>query len=197
MLTASQDVDEAALAKVLETIANVTDKLPRGAMDRLDECGRKLADILLPELARTALRQLQPQSLTIINDLWSSRVTWELLTLDRWHAGLQGNVSRRYATNNMSVAKWLHERRQDEHLEILLVANPTEDLDGAEAEGDRLEELFGSSQSIRLTAVRRADATKSRLASELASGNYDLIHYAGHAYFDPSNRSASGIVCRR
>ena len=27
------------------------------------------------------------------------------------------------------------------------------------------------------------------------NGTFDVVHYAGHAYFDPQNPSRSGILC--
>jgi CHAT domain-containing protein len=36
---------------------------------------------------------------------------------------------------------------------------------------------------------------KNRLDHEFASGKYDLVHYAGHAYFDDKTRLQSGILC--
>jgi CHAT domain-containing protein len=35
----------------------------------------------------------------------------------------------------------------------------------------------------------------ARLRTEFASGKFDILHYAGHAYFDPAHVSRSGIVC--
>ena len=33
------------------------------------------------------------------------------------------------------------------------------------------------------------------MLNEFGSGKYDIIHYAGHAFFDPEVPSNSGIVC--
>lgn len=157
--------------------------------------GEKLSQLILPSTVREALAVAQPQSLTVINDMWGSRLPWEILAVGDWKAGLDGNLSRKYATGNISVAKWLHQRRVASGLEMLLVVNPTSDLPGAEAEGKRIRELAKSRQSIHVTEVWESAATKARLAKEFASGKYDLVHYAGHAYFDKDDRSLSGILC--
>lgn len=55
--------------------------------------------------------------------------------------------------------------------------------------------MVENQKAMNLTRIFGADATKDRLAREFASGKYDLVHYAGHAYFDDKNRSQSGILC--
>jgi CHAT domain-containing protein len=78
---------------------------------------------------------------------------------------------------------------------VLLVVNPTEDLPGAEKEGKRLLELFNKTPRGRVVTIRGAEATKNRLRTEFSSGKYDLLHYAGHAFFDVAKPARSGIIC--
>ena len=46
-----------------------------------------------------------------------------------------------------------------------------------------------------ITAIRGADATRARLLAEFRSGDYDAIHFAGHAWFDAAAPASSGILC--
>jgi CHAT domain-containing protein len=46
-----------------------------------------------------------------------------------------------------------------------------------------------------VTTIRGAEATKPRLRAEFGSGKYDLLHYAGHAFFDATRPARSGILC--
>jgi CHAT domain-containing protein len=48
---------------------------------------------------------------------------------------------------------------------------------------------------VRITEVAGDSATHGRLLEEFQSGQYDVIHYAGHAHFDPNDRARSGILC--
>ena len=82
-----------------------------------------------------------------------------------------------------------------EELALLLVVDPTEDLPGARSEGDQLHELFDHHPQVRITELRGPEATWRAIRTALRSGRYDVVHYAGHAFFDPHNRSASGIKC--
>jgi CHAT domain-containing protein len=48
---------------------------------------------------------------------------------------------------------------------------------------------------VRLTRIEGRQATRARLKGEFTSGKYDILHYAGHAYFDPERVQRSGILC--
>src|SRR5690606_22945578 len=100
-----------------------------------------------------------------------------------------------YAAEQLSLARFSETRRERKELAVLLVANPTEDLPGAELEGDRLLKLLEPVSNARVTAVRGRAATCARLLAELQSGAYDVLHYAGHAFFDPKTPARSGIRC--
>ena len=193
VLTAEQPITDAVLDQLVSDLQRVTQQ--NDALDAVERLGHAAYELLLPTAIQEALASLRPRNLTVITDLWSSRVPWEIVQGPQWSAGRDGNLSRRYATSNISVAKWLPSRRDDPMLRFLLVANPTEDLDGAEQEGQRIEAMVAAHDQMQLTFVRGAAATRDRLIRELASGEYDVIHYAGHAFFDPDRRSASGIIC--
>lgn len=201
VLSRSIDLNRKDFESVLESIKQCTNE--GNGFQELETHGLRLANLLLDDSMSESLKRLSPKSLTIINDAWTSRIPWEVLTIkdmpgsDKpWHAGLEGNVSRRYSTSNLSVAKWLRERRRADTLEVLLIVNPTSDLAGADKEGERIEEIVkGFKNQITLTKLMHEQANKRRLLSEIGSGKYDVIHYAGHAFFDPTNRSTSGILC--
>ncbi len=80
-------------------------------------------------------------------------------------------------------------------LNALLVINPTRDLDGAEKEGERITKLFAEFPGATFDLLHGDEATRRELLRRFQSGRYDVIHYAGHAYFDPNDRARSGIIC--
>jgi CHAT domain-containing protein len=112
-----------------------------------------------------------------------------------WVPAAERGLTHRYAAENLSVAKWLEERLQDDVLSVLLVANPTEDLQGAAEEGRRVQSLFGQVPGCRLDVLWEAQATRPALLSAFGSGKYDIIHYAGHAFFDELAPERSGLLC--
>ena len=54
---------------------------------------------------------------------------------------------------------------------------------------------MAAERGIDATILERSDATWSTLRAELRSGKYDVLHYAGHAFFDPVDRFRSGLIC--
>ena len=73
------------------------------------------------------------QALSVVHDAAGSRVPWEALNLRGWFPALEGGLSRRYATADLVPARFDAERREQRELGVLLIANPTSDLPGAEA----------------------------------------------------------------
>jgi CHAT domain-containing protein len=49
--------------------------------------------------------------------------------------------------------------------------------------------------AVRVTTRHGREATRDVLLEDLQSGQYDVVHYAGHAYFNVINRPRSGILC--
>jgi hypothetical protein len=164
----------------------------------VDKFGADLADFALsPEFVQTLAGPLAAgQHLVVVHDAESSKLPWETLRCGDRALALDGGISRKYLlAGNFSVAKWLEKRRFDKTLDILLVVNPTEDLDGAEREGEIIRKLIKDVPEVKVTEVAGKAATRERLLQEFQSGAYDVIHYAGHAMFDANDPGHSGIRC--
>ncbi len=161
--------------------------------------GRDLAAMVVSEEALAVLAALKDRHVVVVHDAESSRIPWETLAVpgsrSEWLFAKEAGVSRRYVADHMSVARWLEERRQDTVLQMLLVVNPTLDLDGAEQEGKRVLDMLGAEPAVRIDVLRGKDATRAALEKAFRSGRYDVIHYAGHAFFDPVDSGNSGILC--
>ena len=190
MLSGAATVDVSTLATLLEEIES-----RKFNHAYLPAFGTRLAALVLNDSVAAGLEGTAGNHLVVVHDAEASRIPWETLCLNEKFPGLVGGMSRRYLAADLSVAKWLEQRRHDDWLDVLLVVDPTEDLSGAVKEGQRIEELFTASQQVHLTVVKGKAATRARLRAEFASGNYDVLHYAGHAYFDPGQTARSGVVC--
>ncbi len=165
------------------------------SVQTLPEFGRKLASLVLPKEIISILKEIDDTTLVIIHDAQASRVPWETIEVGKRLIAVTQGITRKYAAENLSIGKWLDSRALREDIEMLLVVNPTADLPGADAEGKRIKEVLGSISGIRITELNKQQATWNRVRSELRGGKYDVIHYAGHAFFDPNKRSNSGILC--
>jgi hypothetical protein len=136
------------------------------------------------------------QHLIVVHDAESSKLPWETLRCGARTLALDGGISRKYLlSGDYSIAKWLERRRFDKTLDILLVVNPTGDLEGAQREGEIVRGLIKEVGRVKVTEIGGKAATHQRLLSEFRSGAYDVIHYAGHAGFDENDPSRSGILC--
>jgi CHAT domain-containing protein/pimeloyl-ACP methyl ester carboxylesterase len=155
--------------------------------------GEELAALTLHQTVRAELHNMRNRPLVVVHDATASRIPWETLCIRGWFPAIEKGLSRRYAAEQLSLARFNESRRTRKDLAVLLVANPTEDLAGAELEGDRLVSLLEPINNARVTVVKGQAATCTRLLAELQSGAYDVLHYAGHAFFDERSPSRSGI----
>jgi hypothetical protein len=168
---------------------------PGMPLAELESFGQRLSKLLLPDEIAAALPSIQSVPLVVVHDRASAHWPWEALCIDGWAPAAAKGLSRRYAAEGMSVAKWREQRRREREFNVLLVVNPTGDLPGAVEEGERVAKMLAQLEGAGITVVRGGDATRTRLLAEFRSGDYDAIHFAGHAYFDPGAPASSGILC--
>lgn len=187
------DTQSVAIAK-LESELDRTTKSSFG-VESAQALGQFVAENVLAESVREALPRMKGKHLVVVHDGPSSRIPWETLRLGAWEPALDGGMSRRYMAENLSVAKYLDQRARGAKLRVLLVVNPTEDLPGAQKEGQRVRGFFEKRPDVELRILERKAATRRALLDELASGRHDLVHYAGHAFFDADVRARSGLLC--
>jgi CHAT domain-containing protein len=169
--------------------------VPGLSVAELETFGEVLTQQLLPEEITAALPSIKTSPLVVVHDSASAHWPWETLCIEGWAPAAEKGLSRRYAAEGMSVAKWREQRRREREFNVLLVINPTGDLPGAVEEGERVAKLLAQLPGAGITAIRGGDATRARLLAEFRSGDYDAIHFAGHAYFDAAAPASSGILC--
>jgi CHAT domain-containing protein len=156
--------------------------------------GRKLGSLVLHPALAEALVATRRQPLSVVHDAAGSRVPWETLNLHGWIPALESGLSRRYATADLGPARFDAERLAQRDLSVLVIANPTRDLPGAEIERERIMAILGRVPKVRVTEVAREAATLARVTAELEAGRHDVIHFAGHAFFDARRPGESGLA---
>jgi hypothetical protein len=156
--------------------------------------GAGLARLLLPTALREGLAAMSRRPLVVVHDREASRVPWEAVHVGDAHPALECGLSRRYASESLSVARWREDRRPGERPRVLVVANPTLDLPGAAQEGAALRKALVQG-GARVDCLEGRDASRSRLLREIGGGGIDILHFAGHAFFDASEPGSSGLVC--
>ncbi len=163
--------------------------------EQLRKFGEDLAALTLHQTVREGLHATRRRPLVVVHDAAASRIPWEALCINGWFPAAQAGLSRRYAAEQLSLARFSETRREREDLAVLLVADPNGDLPGAEQEREQLTALLRPVRNARLTIVNGKAATRSRLLAELQSGAHDVVHFAGHALFDAQVPARGGIRC--
>jgi hypothetical protein len=167
---------------------------PRDLRD-LKALGERLASALFSDDLSRELAALLRLHIVVYHDTWCSQVPWELIRVGNRTLCAGAGVSRRHLASPGVGARWLEPRSGGQQLTVLLVADPTENLADAFAEGRMIERLFSSDPMVEVTPLFRENASKARLLEEIRSGKFDAVHYAGHALYNPDVPEKGGLVC--
>ena len=170
------------------------------APTKLEALGRLVGEALHPSI-REVLVAHASSPLVLIHDAAASVLPWETMSLPgpkgRWiQPGLEGGLHRHFATEGLAAARWRKRAEAGAGLRVLLIANPTDDLPGAGHEADEVvKKLRAEVPGVEITELRGARARRLAVLAELRKGAHDVLHYAGHAFFDAENRGRSGLIC--
>ena len=80
---------------------------------------------------------------------------------------------------------------------MLVIGNPTKDLPGAEREAKAVAAMLeeaGAYVTALIGDDTRAEIGYGEVSGVLDTKSFDVVHYAGHAKFDPLREGASGLV---
>jgi hypothetical protein len=151
--------------------------------------GRIAFRLFLPQDAQEFLRTDTDWYLQLTTS--APDVPWELLHDGKEFLSLKWPVARR--ANLLKEPK--HPSNKNEgSLRALVIGNPTDNLPGAAEEARR---ITGQLQEYGIEVdlyVGSAEIDALKFVSHLIERQYDLIHYAGHAYFDPQDPRRSGLL---
>lgn len=163
--------------------------------------GNALADLVLDESVVRALVEVQFREETAIvlhHDEVASTIPWEVLSFHSLpHLASRLPLSRRLLppeTTSAAPGKDVKLGVNDK-LKILLIVDPTRDLSGAAKEGERIAAMLSTRGDVDLDILWQEEATRQRIVDALQSLRRDVVHYAGHAFFDPADPARSGLVC--
>ncbi|MFN3605408.1 MAG: CHAT domain-containing protein [Leptonema sp. (in: bacteria)] len=136
------------------------------------------------------IRQTQEGFLFFHIDSSLSHIPWELLydgnsfLGDKFRIGrnIEGSYLKKYKTDKSK-------------LKILIITNPTEDLQEAEEEGTIIFETLNSeitSDVLEIQMYSGKRITKLKILSEIQ--NFDILHYAGHVVYDENNPNGGFLL---
>lgn len=159
----------------------------------LGTLGARLARELLAAPVLEGLADTASRPLVVVHDREASRVPWETLQVGGRFPALERGLSRRYAGEGLSVARWRESRRIEPPLRVLLVADPTGDLPGARREAAILDDALAAA-GARVERLTGRAARRAAVLAALGSGAFDVLHFAGHGCFVPERPGRSGLV---
>ncbi|MGQ0732306.1 MAG: CHAT domain-containing protein [Acidobacteriota bacterium] len=189
LATGSARVSESMLHLAAARVESAA--LSRREIQRL---GSRLADALMPEPVRRQLATLRGHHVVVVHDESTAHVPWETLRFGSWTPALDAGLSRRYLASRLAVARWAEPPRRTMSLRLLLVENPTNDLQEAASEAARIRTLARHCPSLRLVTLRGRAATVAAVLRAIASERFDVLHFAGHAE-GPDGVRPAGLRC--
>ena len=170
------------------------------SLKQLSEFGKTLTETVLPKIVRAELMEEPERHLVVVHDAEASKIPWETLRFTQpnspeWAPGEKAGISHRLDADKLPLATWSERRRKSNKISILLIVDPNSNLPGAVEEGNRVTDLASRDNRIVLTKLMHSQATRAALLSGMRSGQYDVVHYAGHAGFDAADPERLGLLC--
>jgi tetratricopeptide (TPR) repeat protein len=162
---------------------------PEAAVQDLQRIGSLIYSHLLTEPARRKLRTADPCELYLRLDEQLIHVPWELCHDGKEFLATKFHVGRQVITG-YPIPTPTAKRTVTGTLRVLLVVDPTESLPEAGKEAEQLSTLLDNVPGVEVTLLGGRGARKVPLLSALQ--DHDVVHFAGHSYYDPENPSRSG-----
>lgn len=109
-------------------------------------------------------------------------IPWELMYDKDQFLCMRSAIGRRLLTEENIAASDQRDSRY-EKLKILMIGNPSEDLDESQQETEILYQNMLNIKKTEITKYVGTEITKRNFLTALTKG-YNIIHYAGHAEFN-------------
>lgn len=159
-------------------------------LDQLKAIGRVIFSHLFSDTVRHLLARISCTDLLLRLDDQLLHIPWELAFDGHDFLLTKFRIARQVLTRLPVPLPLEAAPTHGVPLKMLIVLDPTETLAGAEEEAENLCALLHQYAAIDVLLLGGRHVRKLDLLKELYTA--DLVHYAGHATFDPTNLSNSG-----
>jgi len=143
------------------------------------------------------LRRVQPTAVMLAIDETLLSLPWELMP------GPDGSWLDEVPVGRIVTTGVVPERGRDPKVEdplvrILVVANPTGDLEATEVESDAVVGLAGTHGDVKVEVTRLAatKATPTAFRAAVKGQDFDVIHFAGHGAFSAASPGDSALMLK-
>lgn len=164
------------------------------AQQAIEKLGRGLSKKFIGQQGEDFLEGIGPSAVLMDVDETILNLPWELIATSARPLSHLTPFGR-LVTTRVFPRPGRDPLHEDTVVRILGVANPTLDLVASEREIRVLEELEGDHGSFRVevTVLKRDEATGLRFRQVLATGDFDILHFAGHAGLDRESPERSAL----
>jgi CHAT domain-containing protein len=202
-ITNMTTVTERALAMQFAWIDRIVDDLYAALPDGVEERSVKAYGHLIHPELRDKLQSEGP--LVIEVDRTLARVPWEMIrdsSPGRLPLAVHRPLARQLRT---TYSPRISDPASPDRLKALVIGDPDDSLEYARAEAQAVAEILGRRgidvvvrlgppDELRLGKYGADPADLFDVITLLQSGEFDLVHYSGHAMFDPEYPDRSGWV---
>ena len=186
----STDMIETTCREMVDVLnkANSKARIAGEVLIRLRELGQVLYDELFPLSVKEKIGKTKAKYLRLKIDDKLVHIPWELLHDGKEFLCLRFNMGRLVKTRQLFPD--VRSRVPISPLKMLILADPGGDLKGAYTEGLQIRDRLDGHTDLINVSLRSGDITPNSIKEKIR--NFDLVHFAGHADYDPQNPGQSG-----
>jgi class 3 adenylate cyclase/tetratricopeptide (TPR) repeat protein len=155
---------------------------------KLREIGQMLYNELFSSNVKETLKNTNAKYLSLKIDDQLVQIPWELLYDGKQFLCRRFHMGRLIKTRQSVLSE--KNRALARPLKMLILADPEGDLKGAYAEGTQIRDYMDKKKDLINASFRSEDITPDSIKEKIQ--NFDLVHFAGHADYNPENAGDSG-----
>ena len=184
------DVIETRCREMVDTLNKASRKgrIAREVMVKLREIGQVFHDELFSPGVKDKIDKSKAEYLRLKIDDQLVHVPWELLYDGQQFLCQRFNMGRLVKTRQPCLC--LKPRVLAKPLKMLILTDPEGDLKGAYAEGTRIRDYMDRNKGLINASLRSGNIIPDFIKEKIR--NFDIVHFAGHANYDPQNPGQSG-----
>ncbi|MGA1824558.1 MAG: CHAT domain-containing protein [bacterium] len=153
--------------------------------------GKLLYENILDKEIKKKLKQLPSNNLLLSLDDELAYIPCELFFDGESFLGEAFNIGRQIITKSTSSALRVLPSL-NYPLNMLIIADPTDGLPSARAEAERIKNRFCAQKGLIKVSMYQGEGCVNIDFLKENFSKYDVIHYAGHIYYDPVQPYTSG-----
>jgi class 3 adenylate cyclase/CHAT domain-containing protein len=178
--------------EIVEMLNRVNRKglLTREVLFKLRETGQAIRDELFTPVVNEKIKKTDARHLMLILDDQLIHIPWELLYDGQQFLCQQFSMGRLVKTRQAIPVE--RTRALGRPFKMLVLADPEGNLKGASEEGIQIRNLMEKFKDFVSVSLRTEGVTRDLIREKVR--NFDFVHFAGHAEYDPQSPGESGWV---